>query len=232
MKEYFESIIAHDLEDRIKEQEVRKFLFSLEPHIPLMENYDQNHKYHCYDLLTHTVKTVDHIPDDGVTPEEMKLLKTAAFFHDVGKIVTAKPVLRQDGSIQTSYFHHPEESEKLALPVLIKLGYRGIDLRKIRFFIVAHDTFMHFMPAGEALSRRFVIEEVNVNNKAMYLKFKRHDLNPSYHDFWLLMHLSRSDYLAHSPIVRDAKGNIRDTNERMCARSKMIQDIFAELQEQ
>lgn len=232
MKEYFESIIANDLENRIKEPEVRDFLFSLDPNIPKMENYDQNHKYHCYDLLTHTIKTVDNIPDDGVTEEEMKLLKTAAFFHDVGKIVTAKPVPRADGSIQTSYYRHPEASEKIALPILVKLGYRGMDLRRIRFFIVAHDTFMHFMPKGEALSRRFVIEEVNVNNKALYLKFKRHDLNPSYHDFWLLMHLSRSDYFAHSAVVTDAHGNIRDTRERMCARSKAIQDIFEELQKQ
>ena len=84
-KKRFEEIICSEepLADRI--DDVWDELCTLSDDVAVMKDYDQHNAYHCYDLRMHTVYTVDYIEREGRTDEEYRMLKIAAFFHDIGK---------------------------------------------------------------------------------------------------------------------------------------------------
>ena len=130
-KQEFESIIRDNLTEKIRDPAVFEALCTLTPDVRPMKDYDQNNKYHCFDLLTHTVMTVDGVCTDGLSDDEIRMLKTAAFFHDIGKPYVAVIKDNPDGSTRTSYPGHPEKSEELAYPVLQNLGYPEEEIRKI-----------------------------------------------------------------------------------------------------
>ena len=226
-KKEFEELIADNLTARIKDPEVFEALCTLTPDFRVMKDYNQNNKYHCFDLLTHTVMTVDGICTDGLTPDEIRLLKTAALFHDIGKPHVAVIKDNPDGTTRTSYPGHPEESEVIAHPVLEQLGYDEEEVRKIRFYITAHDLFLHFVPESEKTKRkhRNTINERNILRVQNRIMERRPELQISSYDFYVLLHLCRSDMKSHNRIVYNYTGGIVDTYVQMEMRAMMIQDI-------
>lgn len=226
-KERFENIIMHDLTAHIYDEDVWTFLCSLDPNIEVMKDYEQNHPYHWYDLMIHTTKTVDSIRKDGLTEDEYRLLKVAGFFHDIGKPKAAEPYMLDNGEQRTGYRNHPEYSEEIALPVLEKLGYEGDDLRRLRFYIVAHDLFLYFLPISlkTIYSKRLKITKANIRKIQDKMIAKRPDLQITRHDFTVLLSLSQADASAHGKIVRDMDGNIIDSDLDMTLRAAMIQKV-------
>lgn len=78
-KDVFEGTLKNPLEywgtkDR---NEVRELLGT---EVAAMVGYNQRNPHHCYDLFMHILHTVDELDDQFSI-----LLKTAAFFHDIGK---------------------------------------------------------------------------------------------------------------------------------------------------
>lgn len=72
-----------------------------------MKGYSQNNPHHCYDLLEHTVKTVEALKLDGLTAGEADELKIAALYHDIGK-----PVVAFEKNGRTVFYYHARESKK------------------------------------------------------------------------------------------------------------------------
>lgn len=64
--------------------------------LDLLKDFDQNSKYHKNSLLIHTVKTYENLKDQSPT------LRTAALFHDIGKLFTREQ--HNDGNC--SYLNH------------------------------------------------------------------------------------------------------------------------------
>lgn len=226
-KQTFEEIISSDLAVKIEDQEIFERLCALSPDIRPMKGYKQNNPYHCFDLLKHTVLTVDGVCTDGLTADEIRLLKTAAFFHDIGKPYTAVVKNNPDGTTRTSYPGHPEKSEEMAYPVLEDLGYSEDEIKKIRFYITAHDSFLHFVPETPSARKkhRNTINERNILRVQNRLMERRPELEIDRHDFFVLLHLCRSDMKSHNRIVYNYSGNIIDTYVQMEMRAMMIQDI-------
>lgn len=226
-KQEFESIIKDNLTEKIRDPAVFEALCTLTPDVRPMKDYDQNNKYHCFDLLTHTVMTVDGVCTDGLSDDEIRMLKTAAFFHDIGKPYVAVIKDNPDGSTRTSYPGHPEKSEELAYPVLQELGYPEEEIRKIRFYITAHDLFLHFVPESASSKKRHrnTINERNILRVQNRIIENRPELGITHHDFFVLLHLCRSDMKSHNRIVYNYVGNIVDTYVQMEMRAMMIQDI-------
>jgi putative nucleotidyltransferase with HDIG domain len=67
--------------------------FSL-PLLAVQVGYDQNSKYHSFNLWEHTIKTVEGVDADVE-------LRWAALLHDIGK-----PFVRQDKPGRSTYVHH------------------------------------------------------------------------------------------------------------------------------
>lgn len=104
-----------------------------------MVGFNQNNPHHCYDLFEHTLRTVKDIPTGELSNEEIKLLKIAAFLHDV-----AKPNLRPDLTGRERYIANEIESAKIARVFLQELGYRQEEIVRICFYIAHVEDFIYY----------------------------------------------------------------------------------------
>ncbi len=73
------------------------------PELKIMEHFNQHNPHHAYDLLTHTIKVMEHTPED-------ETLRLAAFFHDFGKVET----FFVDKEGVGHFYGHEKVSAKLA----------------------------------------------------------------------------------------------------------------------
>ncbi len=104
-----------------------------------MIGFNQNNPHQCYDLFEHTLRTVIDIPTGELSDEEIKLLKIAAFLHDV-----AKPRVGQEINGRVSYVNNEIESSNMARQFLAELGYSNEEINKICFFITHINDFLYY----------------------------------------------------------------------------------------
>lgn len=104
-----------------------------------MVGYNQNSPHHCYDLFEHTLRTVADIPTGELSQEEVKLLKIAAFLHDV-----SKPQIVQDIKEKVDYIKNQRESAKIAREFLTELNYNEEEIKRICFFILHINDFIYY----------------------------------------------------------------------------------------
>jgi tRNA nucleotidyltransferase (CCA-adding enzyme) len=84
--------------------ETRIFNYIL-PELSLQKNYNQNSKYHDFDLWEHTIRVVENTPKDIY-------LRWSALFHDIGKNFTAT---LNPKSGYTNYIFHEKVSAEIVL---------------------------------------------------------------------------------------------------------------------
>lgn len=104
-----------------------------------MIGFNQNNPHQCYDLFEHTLRTVIDIPTGELSDEEIKLLKIAAFLHDV-----AKPIVGQEINGRISYVNNEIESANIARQFLSELGYSNEEINKICFLITHINDFFYY----------------------------------------------------------------------------------------
>lgn len=238
VRKRFEKIILnHEIPfvEQVQQKEVWNFLASMHDQIAIMKGYDQNNLYHCYDLLTHTAYVVDGIHYDELYEKDYYDLRIAAFFHDIGKpLVRADKIIK--GHVFNSFHGHPMVSEQVATKILKDIGYTSAELRRIRFFILAHDLFIDFkLPEeyeGNPEKHRHSILPKNIKRVIERTKRDYPDLKITLDDFDTLMILCYADALAHSEIVYDGDGNIKTTAKQMAELPIRTQQCIQELKKQ
>lgn len=98
----------------------RDEIAQLIPEVSVMFDYDQNNRYHQYDLWTHTLMTVCDLPDN--LDDAVYL---AALLHDIGK-VESRCKGKKSGDTQSHYYGHPAVSARIVrqqiIPGLIRNG--------------------------------------------------------------------------------------------------------------
>lgn len=104
-----------------------------------MIGFNQNNPHQCYDLFEHTLKTVKDIPTGELSDSEIKLLKIAAFLHDV-----AKPHIAQIIDGKMVYTGNEIESTNMAIEFLTELGYVQEEIDRICFFITHINDFLYY----------------------------------------------------------------------------------------
>lgn len=230
-KKRFEEIICSEepLADRI--DEVWPELCTMGEVIAQMKDYDQCNPYHCYDLRMHTAYTVDSIEREGLTEEEYRLLKIAAFFHDIGKPATMTAVRDEAGNIiKKSFGGHPQVSRDLAEPILRELGYQR-DLELLRFYISAHDIFMHFVKEEKAPEgSRLAINHYNVHRLVTRYINRHKPTVVTFSDFYKLTWLCAADGMAHAEYVVTHMGT--DSRAEIVERMHMIRSILKDLMDE
>ncbi len=102
-----------------------------------MVGYEQHNTHHCYNLFEHTLRTVIDIPTGELSNEEIKLLKIAAFLHDV-----AKPRVAQVVRGRVTYDGCEIESANMAKDFLTQLGYESLEIQRICFYIAHINDFL------------------------------------------------------------------------------------------
>lgn len=91
----------------------RTQITQLIPEVSIMFEYDQNNRYHQYDLWTHTLKTVCDLPDDL---DDVVYL--AALLHDIGKVESRCRGNRENDR-QSHYYGHPQVSARIVKQQII-----------------------------------------------------------------------------------------------------------------
>ena len=109
--------------------------------IAQMKGFDQKNVHHCYDLLGHTLHTVDGISREGLSDDDFKKLRIAALYHDVGKPEVAK---FNEKTGQQVFYGHAGRSMEIAGDILQELGYCGADIEEMQFYIGHHDDFISY----------------------------------------------------------------------------------------
>lgn len=124
------------------------------PELAPTMGFDQNTPYHCYDVYTHSVHILDHLPPDPV-------LRLAALLHDSGKPQT----YTVDGHGQGHFPHHAELGAEIADRVLRRLRLDNATREQVTALIKIHgdaremeerDVAKQLSRLGEALFFRLV----------------------------------------------------------------------------
>ena len=91
----------------------RTQITQLIPEVSIMFEYDQNSRYHQYDLWTHTLMTVCDLPNDL---DDVVYL--AALLHDIGK-VESRCRGKRENDRQSHYYGHPQVSARIVKQQII-----------------------------------------------------------------------------------------------------------------
>lgn len=141
------------------------------PEIKEMHGFEQNSKYHIYDVLTHTAVAIE-----SVAP--ILHLRLTMLLHDTGKPKTYS----QDENGQGHFYGHAKVSTEIAESFLNKYRYDNQTKEKVIQLVKIHDTPIE-------LDRVFIKKRMNRLGKDLFfdlLKVKRADnlaQNPKH--FWL-----------------------------------------------
>ena len=99
------------------------------PEINRMQGFDQQTKWHIYDVLTHTAVAVENIPP-------VVHLRLAAFLHDTGKVHTFTVDERGAGH----FYGHNEKSAEIAHSYLTKYKYDNFTKDRVTRLVKVHNT--------------------------------------------------------------------------------------------
>ena len=194
-----------------------------------MKNYNQNNPHHCYDLLEHALKTVTGIRRENEILEDFIFLRTAAFFHDIGK-----PYVAKEKNNRTVFYHHAEKSAEITELLLDEIGFSPKEIERICFFIEFHDVFISCKLPEEIKNENPYITSITKDNiKKLITEIsntygKEHNYTPSLEDFSLLVRLCEADASAQSEKVYYLN-NLVDTKENKIKRVLSIQELIYEI---
>ena len=188
-----------------------------------MIGFAQNNPHHCYDLFLHTLHAVDEIGSSYPT-----VLRTAAFFHDIGK-----PCVAFEKQGRTVFYGHAQESAQIAAPILAELGYSAREIELICFYITHHDDFISWiLPAEKGDRQNPYQKEITLKNVGAHLKkvmrenalFEADDAKC----VWLnLMELCRADASAQAEFVYK-NGTLIDSRAHKMQKAGRIREIVSE----
>ena len=177
---------------------------------------------------------MDGVIQRNLDDDVYRLLKTAAFFHDIGKIDACEERYDARGVfLRCTYRMHPEIGRKIAEPILKDLGYEGTELNKILFFIEAHDIFMHFVLPAESNRPNRNKNVINHRNTRMVMNryIERTDLSGvCYQWFEELIPLCVGDAFAHADIVFIGD-LVVDSSKHMAFKYSLITKMIREIEQ-
>ena len=165
LRESFEnSLLKDNIVENYNSKTIDEIMKLYGSSVSNMIGYKQENAHHCYDLWNHTLHTVKNVNIEGIPIEDAKLLKVAAFFHDVGKPNVSK-YNEQTG--QQVFHGHASESIKIAEPILRAIGYNDEEINKILFYIKHHDDFISYKNSLPMYQKNHIfLREINVNTIA------------------------------------------------------------------
>lgn len=194
-----------------------------------MQGYLQNNPHHCYDLLEHTIKTVEAIDCAELSKDEIIELKIAALYHDIGK-----PMVAFEKKGKTVFYNHAVESRRIAEKEFENSGLDDNIINRILFFIEYHDTFISFKCVDEIKDKKnkFItpIQKKTVKSKIISIqnacKVKGAYI-PTTKDIVFLLRLSLADIEAQCNEVFQ-NGTLIDSKENKIKRLKTIKKYLEE----
>lgn len=139
-----ENLLREDVVEYYLSKTPKELEAELGKEVARMVGFEQKNSHHCYDLWEHTLRTVEGIKPDGLTEEQFKRLRVAAFFHDIGKPDVSK---FNEKTGQQVFYGHAQESAEVARSILDYWGYSEEEIDQLSFYIGHHDDFISYKSA-------------------------------------------------------------------------------------
>lgn len=149
------------------------------PELRPLYKFEQNNKYHIYDVLEHTLTAVENIKNDGI-------LKLAALLHDI-----AKPYCYTEDSRKIGHFYgHAERGVEISDKILTRLKLDNKNKQRILTIIKYHD--VNFLPDERQLTR--------ISDSPDATKYIKNWMSKlGYSRFCDLIHMKKADNSAKHP---------------------------------
>lgn len=117
---------------------LKPLLFHLFPVLSQQENYNQNNKYHCFDLWTHTCKAtllISQIANNTFVNIDIAKCRLATLLHDIGKPFCES----KDEDGVSHYFNHSVVGYNMVNSILKDMKFSKKDIEFITTLIKYHD---------------------------------------------------------------------------------------------
>ncbi len=166
-------------------------------------NCQQNNKYHRYGVWKHSLVAVEVAagPEKPFSDDQVKLIKWALLFHDIGKSFIKE--ISQEGI--ESFVGHEIKSSEIARYILGRFDFSQDEINKICLLIEYHDTFLN-------------INDATLEN--MLLLFEK--MNQDKDLFYMLLEVKEADAIAKNIHAYEIARKVLDTF------IKMSKDYFNE----
>jgi len=148
-------------------------LFTIIPELSLSENFEQNNKWHIYDVFEHILHVVDEVPNDFI-------LRMAALFHDIEKPY----VYQEDKNGVGHFFGHWDKSNEIFLNFAQKYKMQEQDIRMISNLILYHDLNFSNCTNEEIDDLLNIFDDTGIE---MLFKLKRSDLLAQSEEFHYML---------------------------------------------
>ena len=188
-----------------------------------MKGYSQNNPHHCYDLLEHTIRTVEALDFRDLNETYSIELKIAALFHDIGK-----PIVAFEKNGRTVFYNHAIKSRDIAEKELGKYDLKECSLARILFYIEHHDDFISFKLKSDVKDKMRTF--TRITSESVYKKIidtqeacrKSCRYIPTINDYAILIRLCVADVKAQSLTVVQ-EGELIDSSQQKLERLTMIE---------
>lgn len=148
-------------------------IFDLIPELKISKGFEQNNKWHIYDVYNHILSVVDCVEVD-------LNLRYAALFHDIGKPF----VYTEDGDGVGHFYGHWDKSEELFLEFARRNLFSVEDTKQIAKLIKYHDINFECLNEEEL---NVILSEFSSEELVMLFKLKKADLLSQNSEFHYLI---------------------------------------------
>ena len=177
-KRLIEILLNDDVYNKLKQSELQ--LFNLIPELKDSKNFNQNNRWHIYDVYEHILHVVS-----GVEPN--LYLRLAALFHDIGKPVT----YTEDDNGVGHFYNHWNKSVEIFLKYKDNFELSSKEISIITNLIFYHDVNIEKMNVEDVKN---MIDAIGTSNIKLLFSLKKADLlaqSPEYH--YLLKNIEQQE---------------------------------------
>lgn len=168
IKELFEILLSENPRVALLSNEDK--LFELIPELKICKGFEQNNKWHIYDVYEHTLHVVDYAP-------KTLILRLTALFHDIGKPL----VYKEDENKVGHFYDHFKESKRIFDRFAKKYNIDEITSYYISNLIYYHDISVSKL---DDLNLKKLYDILGYFGISILYEFKKADLlaqNKDYH---------------------------------------------------
>lgn len=165
--------------------EYRDIIGQIIPEIRSCFDFEQHSKYHKYNVYEHIVRAIDKIP---LNKPDTEILRTALFFHDIGKPAT----FRLDNTGRGHFKGHAEVSANMARVIMKRLTFDNKTIDTV-CTVIAHHSDKFDDGLSEYDIKRMICE-IGADNFFLTAKAKSAD-NSAKHDFVLDKNADFENYI-------------------------------------
>ena len=173
-----EILLADDVYTKLKQNEEE--LFELIPELKECQGFNQNNKWHIYDVYEHILHVVSGVPANIY-------LRLSALFHDIGKPLT----YTEDDNKIGHFYNHWNKSLEIFRKYKDNFKLSEEEISLVNTLIFYHDINIDKMKTEDINN---IINEIGISNIELLFSLKRADLlaqSPEFH--YLLSNINNQE---------------------------------------